>query len=73
MRCRMNFAADPVQTQIPQFMDLVLSAINALDEVSDLSTPTIRILNPEDGAHWSAPNHIFGETKVVVVSEAKSD
>ena len=26
-----------------------------------------------DGAHWIAPNHSFGETTAVGVSEAKSD
>ena len=30
-RCRMNFVGDPVQTQTPQFMDLGLSTINALN------------------------------------------
>ena len=39
-RCRMNFADDPIQTQISQFMDLGLSTINSLDEGSGLSTPT---------------------------------
>ena len=69
----MNFAADPVQIQTPQFMDLSFLIFNALDEVSGLSTPTITILRPTDGAHWIAPNHVFGETAAVEVSEAKSD
>ena len=58
-RFRMNFAADPVQTQIPQFIYLGFSIINALDEGSGLSTPATRILMPVYSAHWIAPNHFF--------------
>ena len=65
--------AYPVQTQTPQFVNLGISTINKLDEVSGLSTPTTRIQNPMDSAHWSAPHNIFGKTKVVGVSEANSD
>ena len=73
MRCRMNLAADLVQTQTTQFVDLGLARINELDEFSGLSTPTTIIRRPTDGAHWSAPNHIFVETTVVGVSKAKYD
>ena len=38
LRCRMNFAADTVHTQTPQFMDLEFLTINALDENSGIST-----------------------------------
>ena len=44
-----------------------------MDEGSVISNPTNRILSSTDGAHWSAPNHIFGETTAVGVSEEKSD
>ena len=71
--CRMNFAADSIQTKTPQLMDLVFSTINALDESSGLSTPVTIIQRPVDGAHWSATNHVFGQTTAVGVSEAKSD
>ena len=73
MRCRMNFAAYPTQTQTPQFVDLGGSANNALYEGSGLSNPATRIRTPTDGAHWSATYHIFVETTAVGVSEAKSD
>ena len=73
MRCRMNFVVDPVQTQTPQFVDMGISKIHALTEGSGLITPANIIQRPNDGAHWSAPNHIFGETASVEVSEAKSD
>ena len=43
LRCRINFSGDAVQNQTPQFMDLGLPTINALDESSVLSTPAIRI------------------------------
>ena len=71
--CRMNFTADPIQIQTPKFVDLGFSTINALDEVSDRITLSTRILRPIDGAHWSAPNQIFGGTTAIGVSEAKSD
>ena len=73
MRCGMDFVADTVQTRTPQFMDMGLSTINTLDERSGLSNPTTRILRPMDGAHWGAPDHVFGEVTSVVVSEAKLD
>ena len=44
-RCRMNFAADPVQTQTPQFMNLGFSTINALDKIIGLSTPAEKVEN----------------------------
>ena len=50
-RFRMNFAADPIQTQTSQFMDMGLFAINALDEGNGLSTPANIIQRPMDGAH----------------------
>ena len=73
MRCKMNFTADPVQTQTPQFMDLGYWTINALDKSSGLITRAARIRRTSNGAHCSAPNHVFGETTAVGVSEAKSD
>ena len=72
-RCRMNFTADPVQNQTPQFMDLGYSTINALYERSGLITRATRIRRTANGAHCIAPNHVFGETAAVGVSEAKSD
>ena len=69
----MNFVADLFQTQAPQFMDIGLLTINALDESSGLGTPATRIQRPTDGAHWSAPNHNFGETIAIGVSDTKSD
>ena len=64
----MNFAGGVVQTQTPQFMDLGLSAIKAFDEISFLGTPVTRIRRPTDGSHWSAPDHVFGETIAVGMS-----
>ena len=72
MRCRMNFAADPVQTQTPQFMYLGISTINALDKSSGLSTPATRFQRSTNGANWSAQYHVFGEVIAVGVSETKS-
>ena len=65
LQCRLNFAADPVQTQTPQFIDLRFSSINTLDERSGISTPATRIQRPMDGFHWSAPDFVFGEATAV--------
>ena len=54
-------------------MDMYFLTNNAFDEGSGLITPATIILRPTDGAHWSAPNNIFGETTSVGVSEEKSD
>ena len=69
--CGMNFAADPIQTQIPQFMGMGFSTINALDESSSISTITTIIQRPMDGSYWITPNHVFGEAIAVGMSEAK--
>ena len=66
-RFRMNTTVDPVQTQTPQFVDLGLYTINALDEGSSISTPATKIRRPTDGDHRSSPNHIFSETTATVV------
>ena len=71
--CRMNLTAYPVQILTPQLVYSGLLTIDALDKGSGLSTPDTRILKPADVAHWSTPNHIFGETTSVVLSKAKSD
>ena len=64
---------DPVQTHIPNFVDLGLANINALNEDSGISTPATRILRPMYGALWSVHNNIFGETTAVGVIEEKYD
>ena len=69
----MNFVADVVQTQAPQFMDLGLSPINTLNENDVPSTPANRILWLTYGSHWSAPDHVFGEATSIVTSASNSD
>ena len=39
MCCRMNLVSDPVQIMTPQFIELGLSTIDAVDKVNGLSTP----------------------------------
>ena len=65
--------ADPVQTQKPKFIDLGLSNINELDKSNGLSTPATIIRRPTDGDRQIAPDHVFGETTELGMSEAKSD
>ena len=43
LRCRTNFANDPVQIQAPHFIGMGLPAIKTLNESSLLSTPATRI------------------------------
>ena len=73
IRCRMNFAADPVQTQTPQSMVMGFSIITSLDEISGLGNPATRIRRPADGAHWSTPNHFFCSTTAVGLSKVEYD
>ena len=54
-------------------MDLEFSAINALDESSDLSTPATGIQWPTYDSHWNLPDHVLGEATAVGRSAAKSD
>ena len=70
--CRMKFADYPVQSHKSQFIDLGLYTTNALDESSGLINLTTIIRRPIYGAHWSAPDHVFGETIALGVSESKS-
>ena len=58
----MNLAADPVNIPAPQFLEFGLSTIDALEIGSSLWTPATRVVRPTDVAHWSAPDHIFGQT-----------
>ena len=73
LRCRMKLAADVVQTQTPQLMDLGLPTIKILDERGVLGTPDTRIWRPTDGSCRSVPNNIFGQATAVEMSAAKSN
>ena len=70
---RMKFSINVVQTEAPQFMDLGLPAVNALNELDIFGTPATRIIISTDESHWSAPDLVFGEATVVGLSEARSD
>ena len=50
-----------------------ISAINALNEGTDISISATIIWRPMDCAHWCAPNHTFGETTEVGGIEARYD
>ena len=70
----MNPAAYPVNIPAPQFVDLGISTINALDKGASICTPSTRVGRPTDVAHWSSLDRTFGKTTAVgdAVS-AKSD
>ena len=61
----MNLMEDPVNILAPQFLDLGLLTINALDKSASLRTPPTRIRRPTDVAHGSTNDHIFGITTAV--------
>ena len=69
----MNLTEYSAQTQTPEFVDLGILAINALDEGSGIITPANRIQRPMDGPNWRAHNNIFGETSSVGVIEERFD
>ena len=69
----MKFASYVVQNEAAKFVDLGLLAINILNESGVLSIPATRIRRRSDGSHWTALDHIFGESTAVGISAAKSD
>ena len=73
LRCRMNFSSHIIQTEAPQFVDLGLPAVNTSNKFGILGTLATRIRMLEDGSHWSAPDHVFGEATAVIMSVARSD
>ena len=74
MRCRMKLTADPVNIPKPQFMDLGISTINALDKSASLWNPATRVGRPTDVTHGRVPDHIFEiVTAVREKVSAKSD
>ena len=71
--CGKNFAADPVQTHTPQFVDLGIYTINESDEGSGLSAPNNIILNLTDGPIGERLIIFLAKPTAVGVIEAKSD
>ena len=70
----MNLTADPVNIPKPQFMDLGISTINALDKSASLWNPATRVGRPTDVTHGRVPDHIFEiVTAVREKVSAKSD
>ena len=61
----MNLTSDPANIPAPQFVDLGLSNINALDKGASLWTPATRVGRPADVAHGSVSDLIPLKTTVV--------
>ena len=72
-RCTEKFTSNVVQTEVPQFMDLGIPAVNTSHEFGIQGTPATRIRRPTAGSHWSAPDHVFGKLPAVGMSSAKSE
>ena len=70
----MKLVADTVNSMTPQFVDLRFSTIDTLDKGDSIYTPANRVGKATNVAHWSAMDHIFGESTVVGEAvSAKSD
>ena len=57
----MKLAVDAVNISAPQFMDLGVSTIDALDKGASICNPDTRVGRHTYVAHWSDPDHIFGK------------
>ena len=73
LSCRMKFSINVVQTEVPQFVDLGLPAVNTLNELGILGTHANRIRSPTDESHWLDPDNVFGGASAVGMSAARSD
>ena len=60
----MNFTHNDVGTESPNFMNLGILAVNALDELGYFGTPNTRVGSPTDRYNWSAPVHVFGRNYI---------
>ena len=65
--------SNAVGTEAPHFVDLGLPAVNTSDEFNIFGTLPTRIRMPIDGSHWSASDHVFGESTVVGMSATRSE
>ena len=73
LRCWMDFISSTVVTEAPYFVDLGLPAVNTSDEFNTSGTPATRFRRTMYGPHWSVPDHVFGEVKVVGMSGTSSE
>ena len=71
LRCQVHFTSNAVGTKAPQFLDLRLPNVNALDEVNIFGTPTDIIRRLTDVSHSSALDLVFGEATAVGMSATR--
>ena len=69
----MDLASNTIQNEAPSFVDLGLSAVNALDEFNTFGTPATRVRRPTDVPHWYFPDHIIGKATSVGMSGTRSE
>ena len=60
--------SDTIGTEAPNFVDLGLPAVNALDEFNTFGTPATRIIRLKNGPHWYVPDNVFGKATAVGMS-----
>ena len=65
--------SNAVVTEAPNFVNVGLPEINALDEFNTFGTPATRVKIPMDGSHWYEPDHVFGEATAVGMSGTRSE
>ena len=71
--CRVKFTHDAVITEIPNFMNLGLSAFHTSDELVSFSIPANRIGRPMNGSNCLLPVHIIGEVIASRMSRTRSE
>ena len=69
----MDFTTNSIGTEAPNSVDWGIRAVNTSDEFNIFFTPTTRIRGPNDGTHWSAPDHVVGESTAVGMSATRSE
>ena len=65
--------SNAVGTEAPNFVDLGILVVNTSDEFNTFGAPAIRVRRLTDGTQWSAPDHVFGEATVFVMSGTRSE
>ena len=73
LRCQMDFTSNAVRTEVPDFVDLGLLAVNASDKFKTFGNPATRARRPTDVHHWSFLDHAIGEATEVGKSGTRSE
>ena len=73
LRYWIEFTSNAVEYEAPSFVELGLPAVNTSDEFNTFGTPATMVRRPMDGSHWSAPDHVSGESTLVGMSRTRPE